>query len=205
MTAGYRFGLIFLLLCRCSLEPQSFAPDDASFVDASGLIDASNSADMSKGADMSVPPKPAQRIVTKKWYAEDGSLFDVPYTFFDTKLGVPCVFLRDPNGITRCLPQDPQDSGITIAFSDSSCTRPIAALTTPPCAPRTYRYILRAVTAPTCGAQPSYTPYVVGPDITTSVMVWSGTPGSCRAGSTGLAFYALTPAPLTDFVAAELK
>lgn len=206
MSAGSRLGFLLLLLCHCSVESMSYLPDAGAVVQDAALSDGSIRADMSIDVDMSVPLKPSARIVAKKLYGEDGSLFDVPDSFYDTKLGVPCSFLRDPNGTMRCLPQDPLDSGLSILFIDPSCTTPIAAAATLPlCGAHTYRYVLHNI-GPTACSPTTWTPYIVGLPVT-PMAIYNGTsPGTCRSGgTTAIYFYALTPAQLTDFVAAVLK
>lgn len=201
---NFRLGLVLLLLCHCSLEPQEIAPDAASIADAAPFADASSPADMSKSADMSTPPRPTPRIITRKWLTEDGGALDLADRFYDTKLGEQCFFLLDSEGKTRCLPYDFDDQRLSVQFSDSSCTQPIAVVTTPLCTAHRYRYFVRSMLDPKCNTQYVYKPYVIGPELSPRG-VWTSSPLGCKAGTTGVLFYSLEAAPLTDFVAAELK
>lgn len=100
---NFRLGLIFLLLCRCTLDPSTENPYNKT------------------------PP----RLSSKTYYGEDGSVLGKAETF-DSKLKVPCSVLLAQDGKLRCLPRtdvvvlypDPDCAQAPFAARLRSCAAP---------------------------------------------------------------------------------
>lgn len=94
--------------------------------------------------------------------------------FQDTMLGVPCFPQRASDGITRCLPQEPQNA-VGSFFSDSNCTNPAIVVLKSCASPPTYGR-RNAAGGSTC----EYAVEIIQ-RVGAITTLYSGEPGSCSA------------------------
>lgn len=80
--------------------------------------------------------------------ADGGKAFD---TWYDTELGMPCVWEFATDGSERCFPVDFRAANVTIVYLDSECLQPVALIEEGDCGtiPPAFTY----TTSDECGAR----------------------------------------------------
>lgn len=207
-----RLGLVMLLLCRCTLDPQNIAPDggvvrDGAFDDVGDT--SKGKADAGTLADMSAPA--ARRIVERRWAVEDGTEIGA-FTYYDTKLKIECSFLPDENKVVRCLPSEVESNIFNVYYLDNMCTKPIAVQQLKSCSivakGHYVREIVQQVACPSDITERRWRTHIIGSEIFSSGPLYQGSATStCFAFAplSGSRYFSLSATPSTDFATAVLK
>lgn len=93
--------------------------------------------------------RPGSRLKRQYRISEDGGrAFD---SWYDTELGMPCVWEFATDGSERCFPVDFRAANVTIVYLDSECLQPVALIEEGDCGtiPPAFTY----TTSDECGAR----------------------------------------------------
>lgn len=167
---------------------------------AGGLLDAAE--DIIDALTDPVPDAMANesgtRLRARRLVGADGSKQWVGW--HDNKLNVDCGYARAADGLQHCMPAG--SPGLTVYFTDASCTQPIGVSNpSPPCALKygaVTRYGKDTCEVPTLTTEL----YAVGAAVATPSTVYSLQGTACISGgaSPNLKYYALTAVSPSEFV-----